>query len=70
MSTDRTVSAARAARRAAGYSLDQVATMAGRSVPTARAFELNEHGVSDEAAADLKPIYARFREQAQTALDD
>jgi len=68
MSVDRHVSSSRAARRAAGYSMEQVSALSGRSVPTVRAFELNERGVSDEVRNDLTPVYEGFRRQAETVL--
>ena len=68
MATPRIISSARAARRAAGWSLDRVASASGKSRPTVYAYELNPGGVSAETQQALDPLYDSFRRTAAESL--
>jgi hypothetical protein len=58
MSND--ISERRSARKAAGRSLEWAAVMAGVSSATARVFELDPEGVSEESRAKLERVYQQF----------
>jgi len=64
MTTARNISQARAKRKAAGWSLAKAAVIAGVSEPTARVWEANPGGVTEESQRKLEPVYAQFPDPA------